>query len=100
MTLFFAGMDTTATSAGLAIYGITRHESVYKQLNQEFSNFPDLTFEDLSQLHYCHAAIKETLRKWPVVGSAIPRQTVKPAKIKNFTIPKDTYVTYCFLKKV
>ncbi len=51
-----------------------------------------MNFEDLNQLEYTTAVIKETLRRWPVVATAIPRVALKDLNIGGYSVPKDTRI--------
>lgn len=82
MTFFFAGMDTTGTTAGWLFYNMALYPDKMKKLIEEISTFKDeLKYEDLNKMDYTTAFIKETLRMYPPVASAIPRIPRKKTKI-------------------
>lgn len=66
---------------------------------EEVNSYDNLLFENLNQINYTIAFIKETQRMWPVVGVATPRYAKKEVKIGEFTIPKGTtiFINLCVL---
>jgi cytochrome P450 len=84
MTFFFAGMDTTGTSAGLIFYALAKNPESYKKLMREVNSYEDLLFENLNGISYTNAVIKETLRIWPVVSTPVPRISNKEVFVGKF----------------
>lgn len=42
MTFFFAGMDTTGTTAGFIFYGLAKNKKVLDKLMKEINSYEDL----------------------------------------------------------
>ena len=80
-----AGTETTATALSGTTYHLLQNPETMKKLTQEirdtFSDFDDITLEDLARLKYLHAVLQEGLRMYPPVPIALPRSTPKEGSI-------------------
>ncbi|CAB3244211.1 unnamed protein product [Arctia plantaginis] len=98
MIFLQGGYDTTATTLTYIIYELAHHpqyqQKVYEELIEAKSNNDDkeLKESDLGQLPYFNAVIKETLRKYPVMGW-LDRIALKEYQVdQHLTIPAGTVV--------
>lgn len=84
------------------IYVIAKNQRVQKLLRDEIRrNFPEgitkpMKLENIAQMTYSKAAIKESLRLLPFF-SGIFRQTGDDLIIKGYQIPKDVSYRYYFV---
>jgi cytochrome P450 len=80
-----AGTETTATALSGTTYHLLQNPKVLKNLVAEireaFSDFDDITLEDLARLKYLQAVLQEGLRMYPPVPIALPRRTPKEGSI-------------------
>ena len=90
-----AGHETTATQLQWTLLELARHSEVYKKLQHEVDtllpNKRAPTIEDYDKLSYTLSCIKESMRIHSPVPM-VPKITTKTIKIREFKIPKDTYV--------
>ncbi|KAI0127879.1 cytochrome P450 [Xylariales sp. AK1849] len=77
-TLIIAGSETTATLLSGAIFLLTTHPECLKTLTEEvrtsFKHDSEITLTSVGNLHYMLAVLNETLRRYPPVGSGLPRE--------------------------
>ena len=68
MTFLVAGLETTSTSTGWALYLLAQHPHEQDLLREELVKaFPDKsnfnpTFDEINSLEYLNCVVKETLR--------------------------------------
>lgn len=90
-----AGYDTSAASLSSIAYCLALHPDVQEKLFQEIQSFEKndqkFSYDDLNQLKYLDAVIKETLRYLPLVPR-IERRSNKNCYLGSLYIPKDTVV--------
>jgi cytochrome P450 len=73
LTLLVAGSETTANTIAFALHYLSTHPEVGARARAEVDGrwpqrgFPDIAFDDVSQLRYLRRVIDETLRINPVV---------------------------------
>jgi len=85
--LLWAGHDTTGYTIAWGVYHLSSNPRALKKLQQEldaatFENeFP--TYEELGQLPYFNACVKEFMRITPVVGNGGLRQTEGGIKVTS-----------------
>lgn len=76
--LVLAGSETVATSLAGTVYLLATHPSVMKKLQDEirgrFYGEEDITITSVATLGYLMAVIKESLRIYPPVAAAAPRE--------------------------
>ncbi|CAN0553684.1 unnamed protein product, partial [Ectocarpus sp. 12 AP-2014] len=69
--LFIAGSETTAKTLSWAVYFLAKHPEMHSRCREEALRAAPLSdglvssSEQASQLVYCSAVFKETLRLWP-----------------------------------
>ncbi|XP_054167169.1 cytochrome P450 302a1, mitochondrial-like [Oppia nitens] len=92
--LFVAGIDTTAFTAGFALYHLSRNTTAQNRLRDEINSILKsdcLTADNLSQMSYLKACVKETMRLSPVTfGNG--RVTSQQMIINDYCIPKGTQI--------
>ncbi|XP_003962259.1 cytochrome P450 [Takifugu rubripes] len=97
--LLLAGVDTTSNTISWALYQLAQNPSIQDQLYHEVrsvcpgNKMPDS--DDIAQMPYLKAVIRETLRLYPVVpGNA--RVTVdKEIVVGGYLFPKQTLFHLC-----
>ncbi|GMP53369.1 hypothetical protein CsSME_00018837 [Camellia sinensis var. sinensis] len=94
--MFAAGADTTYTVLEWAMTKLLRHPTTMKKLQEEVRGIApkkaNLTEDDLEQMHYLKAIIKETLRLHHPVPLLIPRESTKHVKLQGYDTPTKTRV--------
>jgi len=95
VAFFLAGHDTTSHALSVAFYYLAKYPEVQKKAREEAINVLGTkgkipTSEDLKNLKYINAIIKESLRLYPSLIITIPRITKKEFNYGPITIPKDT----------
>ncbi|KAJ8748047.1 hypothetical protein K2173_001010 [Erythroxylum novogranatense] len=93
---FAAGTHTTFTVLEWAMTELLRHPEVLKKLQKEVREIANgnsfVTEDDMSQMHYLKAVIKETLRLHPPIPLLVPRESTQHVQIKGFDILPGTQV--------
>ncbi|KAK6130132.1 hypothetical protein DH2020_036111 [Rehmannia glutinosa] len=96
MDLFVAGTHTTTNTMEWAMAELLHNPPILAKLKQELSNnIPPRKIvqeQDIPQLPYLDAIIKEVMRLHPVAPLLIPHQTEQEVEINGYTIPKHTQV--------
>ncbi|KAL7218508.1 hypothetical protein ACSBR2_011715 [Camellia fascicularis] len=96
LDMFAAGADTTYTVLEWTMTELLRHPIIMKKLQEEVRGIApkkaNLSEDDLEQMHYLKAIIKETLRLHPPVPLLIPRESTKHVKLQGYDIPTKTRV--------
>jgi cytochrome P450 len=89
-----AGGDTSAASALWVLTELLRHPSVMKTLQGELDSIvgPNrlVQDDDLPNLPYLNAVLKETFRLHPVIPFLIPHESSQDCEIEGFHIPAKT----------
>jgi cytochrome P450 len=94
ITLFLAGHETTALSLTWAWYLLSQNPEVERKLYNELNNvlggkLPSL--EDLPNLPYARAVIKESLRIYPPAYT-FAREAIEDNQVGPYSIPKGSVV--------
>ncbi|KAH9624596.1 hypothetical protein KSS87_010299 [Heliosperma pusillum] len=91
-----AGTDTTYAVLEWAMTELLRHNMVMEELKNEVRETTGarsyVTEDDLEQMKYLKAVIKETLRLHPPIPLLVPRLSTQDAKINGYDIPSGTLV--------
>ncbi|MFO7321250.1 MAG: cytochrome P450 [Chloroflexota bacterium] len=93
-TLYLAGHETTATTLSWTWVLLSRNPEVYARLEAEIGqvlNGRTPTAEDVGQLSYCNAVIKEALRCYPVAWIT-RRVALEDVEIGGYQIAKGTSI--------
>ncbi|POS72772.1 hypothetical protein DHEL01_v208832 [Diaporthe helianthi] len=93
-----AGSETTATLLSGCIYNLLTYPEKMKTLVDEirgsFTNLDDLTLENLAELKYMNACLKEALRVYPPVPIGSPRVVLEGGQvILGKWVPPETRVS-------
>ncbi|CAN6556611.1 unnamed protein product [Malus baccata var. baccata] len=94
---FAAGTDTSSTLLEWAMTELLRNPRVMKKLQKEVrgivgSKTEVLTEDDLVEMHYLKAVIKETLRLHPPLPLLVPRLSTQDVEINGYNIEAKTQV--------
>ncbi|GMH29836.1 hypothetical protein Nepgr_031679 [Nepenthes gracilis] len=96
LDLFVAGTDTTSTTFEWAMTELIRNpeklEKARAELRHIIGNGNLDKEEDIAQLPYLQAVVKETLRLHPAVAFLIPRKVSMDVHISGYTVPKGAQV--------
>lgn len=93
---FAAGTDTTYTALEWAMTELLRHPNAMRQAQAEVRRIAghksSITEEDLDQMCYLKAVIKETLRSHPPIPLLIPRESTQDTKVMGYDVAARTRV--------
>ncbi|KAB2609173.1 cytochrome P450 71A26-like [Pyrus ussuriensis x Pyrus communis] len=94
--VFAAGTDTYSVIVW-AMSELLRHPMMMKKLQNEVRGIVGnrkeiITEDDLVEMHYLKAVIKETLRLYPILPILIPRILTQDVKINGYDIKANTQV--------
>lgn len=94
--MFSGGIDTTSTNIQWALTELIRHPQAMKELQIEVTKIAQgksiITEDDIHEMHYLKAVIKETLRLHTPVPLLVPRESRKYVKLLGYDIPQGTQV--------
>jgi cytochrome P450 len=95
VTFFLAGHDTTSHALSVAFYHFAKYPEIQKKAREEAINVLGAkgkipTSEDLKNLKYINAVVKESLRLYPSAIITIPRITKKEMSYGQMVIPENT----------
>uniref|UniRef100_A0A0D2XSL4 Cytochrome P450 n=1 Tax=Fusarium oxysporum (strain Fo5176) TaxID=660025 RepID=A0A0D2XSL4_FUSOF len=100
-TMFFAGTDTTATTASVALWYLMHQPDNYARLQDELKTvMPDVnsrpSLRELESLPFLEACVKESLRLACPIRGRLPR-VVPPEgwEVKGVRLPGGTTVSSC-----
>ncbi|XP_058193843.1 cytochrome P450 736A117-like [Rhododendron vialii] len=96
LDVFVAGIDTTSTALEWVMTELLKHPQAMKKLQAEVRliaqpNQP-VTEDDLDQMPYLKAVIKETLRLHPPGPLIVPRESTKDVQVMGYDIAAGTRV--------
>ncbi|WJX88761.1 hypothetical protein P8452_70812 [Trifolium repens] len=96
LDMFSAGTDTISTLLEWAMTELLRHPNIMKKLQEEVKSVvgdrTNITEDDLSNMKYLQAVIKETLRLHPPIPLLVPRENRQDIKLKGYHIKAGTRV--------
>lgn len=94
--MFAAGTDTVYTAIDWTMSEILRNPRVLKKLQEEVrgiaGNKREITEDDLVNMHYLKAVIKETLRLRPPAPILLPHVATEDVKVNGYDIKAKTWV--------
>lgn len=92
MTLFLAGHETTANALAWALYLLARNPEARSRVEMEVDALGRApSYDDLKQLPWTLAVMKETMRLYPP-AYILARRAVEQVSIGPYVIPKNTVV--------
>lgn len=93
LIIIFSGQDTTANQLSFTLLETLLNEDIENRICKEVDSVlggkETVEFYDIAKLGYLGQALKESLRKHPLVG-ATARVTTKTEKFGQYLIPKGT----------
>ncbi|XP_044512053.1 cytochrome P450 83B1-like [Mangifera indica] len=96
MNVFVAGTDTSAATVVWAMTLLMKNPRVMKKVQEEIrsevGNKGFVDEDDVQNLPYFKAVVKETMRLQPTVPFLVPRETIEKCVIKGYEIPPKTLV--------
>ncbi|MFQ6669336.1 hypothetical protein Gotur_034635 [Gossypium turneri] len=96
LDMFAAGTDTTYVVLEWAMTELLRHPKIMKKLQNEVRNVSaensSISVDDLDNMRYVEAVIKETLRLHPPIPLLLPAISTKDVKLKGYDIIQGTQV--------
>lgn len=94
--MFVAGTDTTYIAFEWSIAELVRNPDVMKKLQNEINGIASgksmVDEDDLNEMHYLKAFIKEVLRLHPPVPLLLPRESMESCQIGGYNIPNKSRV--------
>ena len=92
VTFFIAGMDTTGHVIAMAIYLLCKDPQylpdLFEEMNKTYKKDKDVTIEAVNQMDLMHAVLKESMRFFPPVPGAFPREALVDHDIMGVRIKK------------
>ncbi|KZV31435.1 hypothetical protein F511_40751 [Dorcoceras hygrometricum] len=96
MNVFVAGTDTSASTIVWAMTNLIKKPQAMKKAQEEVRNVVGskgtVDEDDIQNLPYLKAIIKETLRLFPPVPLSVPRETLEEFTLDGYQIPAKTMV--------
>ncbi|CAH1422792.1 unnamed protein product [Lactuca virosa] len=96
LDVYTAGTDTTTTVLEWAFAELLKHPRTFKKLQDEvrmvLQDKNHINQQDIDNMKYLKAVIKETLRLHPPAPTLIPRVSREDAKVMGYDIMKGTRV--------
>ncbi|KAH9718031.1 cytochrome P450 83B1 [Citrus sinensis] len=97
MNIFVAGTDTSAATLVWAMTYLMKHPRVMKKVQEEIRSLVGgkksfVDEDDVQELHYHKAVVKETMRLQPPVPLLVPKETIEKCTIDGYEIPAKTLV--------
>ncbi|KAH9784300.1 cytochrome P450 83B1 [Citrus sinensis] len=97
MNVFVAGTDTSAATVVWAMTYLTKNPRAMKKVQLEIrsligGNKGFVNEDDVQELHYLKAVVKETMRLQPTVPLLLPREAIQKCIVEGYEIPAKTRV--------
>ncbi|EOY19787.1 Cytochrome P450 [Theobroma cacao] len=96
MNMFVAGTDTSAATVIWAMTFLLKNPRSMKKVQEEVRNLIGnndfVNEDDIQDLPYLKAVIKETFRLQPIAPLLLPRETIRKCDIDGYEIPAQTLV--------
>lgn len=94
--MFFGGTETTSNTTAWAMAELLRNPDSMNKLREEIDKIvgPSRAVEedDLNELKYLQAVVKETMRLRPALPLLLPRKAREDTEFMGYNIPKGTTV--------
>ncbi|KAM3357043.1 hypothetical protein P3S68_023757 [Capsicum galapagoense] len=96
MDVFVAGTDTSAITVIWAMTTLIKNPKVMKEVQEEIRksirNKGIVNEDDVQNMSYLRAVIKETLRLYPPAPLLLPRESMEKSVLEGYEIPPKTIV--------
>ncbi|KAL3082507.1 hypothetical protein niasHT_030521 [Heterodera trifolii] len=95
LMFLLVGFDTSANTLSLVSHALALHAEVQAKVQEEIDSVcfdEDPTYEQLSQLKYTEAVVKETLRLLPIATNVMNRTCCQTTTLGDITVEKGTAV--------
>ncbi|XP_039124036.1 cytochrome P450 71A1-like [Dioscorea cayenensis subsp. rotundata] len=96
LDMFSAGTDTTFTVLEWTMAELMRNPEVIEKVQEEIEGVvkgkAKVSEEDIDEMSYLKAVIKEVLRLHPPIPLLVPRESTEYVKLHGFDIPEKTRV--------
>ncbi|CAL5441214.1 unnamed protein product [Camellia sinensis] len=96
LDMFVAGTDTIFTTMEWTMAELLKHPQIMKKLQNEVRKIAkgklNITEDDLENMYYLKAVIKESLRMHPPAPLLVPRESIQDAKVMDYDIVAGTQV--------
>jgi cholesterol 24(S)-hydroxylase len=93
VTFFIAGQETTANALAFCFLEMCKKPEIIEKARNEIDRVlgerTEITFQDITELKYCSAIFKETLRLFPP-ASLFDRKLTEKRHLGGFDIPPNT----------
>lgn len=94
--MFFAGSETTSSTIEWAMTELLRRPETMHRVKEELNRVvgPNRKVEenDIDNLPYLQAVVKETLRLHPAIPLLLPRNALEDTKYMGYLVPKGTQI--------
>ncbi|CAA0830383.1 cytochrome P450- family 76- subfamily G-polypeptide 1 [Striga hermonthica] len=94
LEMFLGGTETTGTTIEWGMAELLRHPSSMEKIQEEIDRVVGRTRrveeDDLTQMPYLQATVKEILRLHPSVQMLLPRNSMEDTELMDYFVPKDT----------
>ncbi|KAF5190876.1 Cytochrome p450 [Thalictrum thalictroides] len=96
LDMFSAGTDTSYVTLEWAMSELIRHPDIMEEVQKEVRDIARgiliLKENDIEEMHYLKAVIKETLRLHPPAPLLVPHESMEKVQIQGYDIPTKTTV--------
>ncbi|KAK9068541.1 hypothetical protein SSX86_012656 [Deinandra increscens subsp. villosa] len=94
--VFSGGTDTTSSSIEWAMSELIKHPHTMKKLQKEVTEIANgrsmITEDDIHEMHYLKAVLKETLRLHTPLPLLVPHEAMHDVKVMGYDLKKETQV--------
>ena len=92
--MFAGGTDTSSVVVEWGLAELIRHDDITRRLQDELDRVIGkdrlMSEEDIPNLPYLQATVKEIMRLHPVVPLLIPHESIQPCEVAGFYVPERT----------
>lgn len=91
MAVAFAGSGTTSTTLTYTMYSLAKDTKRQQRLREELQG-AGTSYNEVKDLPFLNAVIKETMRLYPTIISTLPRVLEQPLSVDKYVLPEGTFV--------
>ncbi|KAL6245801.1 hypothetical protein RBB50_006954 [Rhinocladiella similis] len=92
MAIAFAGSGTTSTTLTYLLYSMARDQARQERLRDELFAAAGPSLNEVQDLPFLNAVIKETFRLYPTIISTLPRVLEQSVSVDKFVLPVGAFV--------